>query len=141
MSTDSEMLKERQKLRYQVLKVMYDRTVGRGKDTRGYFYAYQIAEHLGLPPEKVSPELRYLDEELLVSSAGPEMGIPQNGEQYRLTHEGIVEIEHSVEFPEQRTQHFMLSVVQHFHGTVGSVQNAPDSVANVEQHQKDSEQR
>ena len=54
MSTDLEMLKERQKLRYQVLKAMFNATIGQEKDTRLiYFSAITIAKHLGLPSEEV----------------------------------------------------------------------------------------
>jgi len=51
-----------------------------------------------------------------------------------LTHRGIVEVEQSREQPARPTPHFTLAVIQHFHGTVGAVQNASNSTAHVVQN-------
>lgn len=52
-----------------------------------------------------------------------------------LSHRGIVEIEQSITRPDSSTEHFPVQVIQqHFHGAVGSVQNAPHSTANVTQN-------
>lgn len=131
MSTDSEMLKERQKLRYQVLKVMFDATVGKGESTKLVrFSADELIEyfvkHSDFSDDEVRSALSYLENEGLLVN-------PYDQPIFKITHKGVVEIERSIKFPEQRTQHFMLSVVQHFHGSVSSVQNAPNSTANVNQ--------
>ena len=125
------MLKERRKLQYQVLKRMFDETVGRGKSAQSEpFSANDIAEKSSLPFEEVSSALQYLSDESLIESFEEQgRGYPI----YRLKHRGVVEIEQSMREPEKSTEHFPSQITQNFYGQVGAVQNASHSTAYVNQ--------
>lgn len=134
MSTDQDRqkLKERQTVRLQILKAMFDETVGAGQNPQTLLFSpTSISNSLQLEPIDVVMALQYLEGEHLITCANKSSMNYDN--QYKLNHYGIVEVEQAIEHPEQRTQHFMLSVVQHFHATVGSVQTGPNAIANVEQ--------
>jgi hypothetical protein len=51
----------------------------------------------------------------------------------RISHQGVVEVENSRLNPRAATEHFPAQVIQHFHGTVGSVQMGNQNIANVSQ--------
>ena len=130
MDAARELLVERQKLRYKILRTMYDATIGENKNPKYHeFSPKSLAAALKLEPNNVLIELQYLEgeylAEMIVGMSEPLSSI------FQISHQGIVEIEHSIEHPNQRTEHFMMTVVQHFHGSVGAVQNAEHSQAYV----------
>jgi hypothetical protein len=130
MPEDKEMLEERQKVRFKILKWMYDNTVGKERMPDQYtFSSENVAGYLQLPEHVVFSALHYLDGEGLVEQRAGSW----TGGSYQLKHHGVREVEHAIRYPERPTEHFMLSVVQHFHATVGVVQNGPDTTSNVEQ--------
>lgn len=81
-----------------------------------------IRNHYGWSDEEASLLMRYLREEELLQW--------NNGRVY-LTHKGVVEIEQSIANPQRSTEHFQAQVIQHYHGSVGAVQNAPHSKAAI----------
>lgn len=134
MSTDleREKLKGRQTVGLQILKAMFDETVGGGQDPETMrFSPKSISNGLQLELIDVILAFQYLEGEHLITCTSNMMDPDYT--QYKLNHYGIVEVEQVIEYPEQRTEHFMLSVVQHFHSTVGNVQNGLNAKANVEQ--------
>jgi hypothetical protein len=133
MSPDKETLEQRQKLRYKILRTMFDETVEVSNDpTRQLFSPRSISSGLQLPVEETLTAMQYLAGEYLIEERAQVHG--RYDSRYRISHQGIVEIERSIENPEVRTEHFMLNVVQHFNAPVGSVQNAPNSAAQVIQN-------
>lgn len=128
---DKEKLEERQTVRLEVLKAMFDETVRVDKNIKdGWFSAAYLAPKLQLNVSSVDAALHYLRREGLIESTGASGRLRRT---FRLTHEGLVEIEQAIEHPDQRTRHFTLAVIKHFHAPVGSVQTGPNATANVEQ--------
>ena len=76
--------------------------------------------------ERAIRAYRYLLAEGLIRMHG-------TGYSARLTHEGVKEINEAVKHPNQPTLHFVVRVIQHFHGPVGAVQSGSDATANVKQ--------
>lgn len=136
MQADEESLKQRQSLRLRVLKTMFDETIGAEIDPSGKLFSpNSIAEGLELDVKSVALALQYLENERLLTSSA-EFGDPYDLD-YSLTHRGITEVERAIEYPNQRTEHFMLSVVQNFNAPVGSVQNGANATVNLKQSQTD----
>jgi hypothetical protein len=79
-----------------------------------------IRDTYGWSDEDARSLMYYLREEQLLN---------WNNGRISLTHKGIVEIEQSITRPQKSTEHFQSQVIQHFHATVGAVQNASDSNA------------
>jgi hypothetical protein len=91
------------------------------------FELSDLAVKAGLSYEEADGAIDYLAGEGLVSLDG-------FGPMVSLTHRGVVEVEQSIDKPDRATEHFPAQIIQHFHGTVGAVQNAPNSTANISQH-------
>ena len=129
MSSDREALEEKQKVRYKILKTIYDETENHEGSKNQMFSVQSVAKSLEPDERKVSRAMEYLEQEFLLRRVGYD---PREGEIYTITHNGIVEIEHSIQHPDQGTNHFLLSVIQHFNGPVGSVQMGSNATANVD---------
>jgi hypothetical protein len=69
----------------------------------------------------------YLAGEGLVESLADEAPL------VKISHRGVVEVEQSLTDPKEPTEHFVQQVIQHFHGSVGSVQTGNQNVAQVTQ--------
>ena len=135
MDSGKEKLEELQKIRYKILRALYDTVMLSDKDQKQVaFSPKNISSSLQIPGEKVINALNYLEGEGLVQLKLGASFDNKMESHYYLQHKGIVEIEKSIESPDAPTEHFMMSVVQNFNAPVGSVQNAPHSTANVTQN-------
>lgn len=76
----------------------------------------------------------YLEEEgLLVIGVDKQEGrLPM--QHLCLTHKGIIEVERSIEYPTEATEHFPAPIVQYFNGPVGSVQSGQNNTSRAVQH-------
>jgi hypothetical protein len=106
--SDQEKLVKKESNRYRVLKLFYD-TVGDQRnsalDRRDMLK--HLVEQEGMPQEEAESAFRYLlDEELL------EAMTLRGGTS--ITHSGVKEIEASIKYPEQATQHFSAKAIQVF---------------------------
>lgn len=117
---DLERLQKKQSLRLRILLLLYRRYCdGISK----------VVEHNDLkqwfdnPDIEVQQELGYLNHEGLIESV--------THVHWAITHSGIKETEHTIQFPDKPTPHFLLSVIQHYHAPVAVVQNG-DNTARVE---------
>lgn len=122
MSVGLERILEKQANRYRSLLRLYELTDGMRHRACSF---RTIAKHVGLEQREADEAYLYLIEEHLIEPIG-------RGS-VAITHLGIVEIEQPITKPDVGTKHFAISVIQHFHGTVGAVQNAPHSTSEVHQ--------
>ena len=119
--TRLDSLLEKQRKRYLVLDKIYELTEG------------DESKILMLePPEEIDANevlaiIIYLAGEGLVESLADEAPL------LRISHRGVVEVEDSRLNPREATEHFPAQVIQHFHGTVGSIQVGDQNIANVSQ--------
>jgi predicted transcriptional regulator len=119
MSSDLQIVEERERKRYSLLKTIYDAS---GDDTSdGIRYSEAFAK-AGLEEDEGHDILEYLMQRGLMSNR---TGIGW----LALSHQGIVEMEQSIMHPEQPTEHFRSDVVQRFYAAVGVVQNAVQSIS------------
>lgn len=126
MNPDLELVLDRERKRYEFLLTLWRASVGH---TNYRIDLYQHGESLGLTREECREIIPFLSAEDLINGDADGNGA--------ITHKVIIEIEHSVKYPYQPTEHFHVQVIQHFHGSVGVIQNAPHSVANVEEAERD----
>ena len=127
-SEDSDALTKRKADRYRFLRALFDSSKG---STRRIVVMWELGKWLGMSREDTSDVADYLIKEGLVKPIAL-------GGSISLTHEGLREVEESIERPDEATEHFPASVImnvsQTFNGPVGSVQNAGQgNVANVHQ--------
>ena len=123
MSTDLQVVEERERRRYSLLKTLYDSA---GDDTTDGIHYKEAFDKAGLEEEDGHDILEFLNQKGLLSNR---TGIGW----LALSHEGIVEMEASIIRPEKPTEHFGPAVVQRFYAAVGVVQNAPKSTADISQ--------
>ncbi len=128
MDTTQRVL-ERQEKRYRLLRHLYDATDG---GLHASISLADLAAEAGLSDSEGDAALDYLAEEGLVEyeAFGPMISI---------THRGVIEVEQSINQPEQSTEHFPTHITQHFHASVGAVQNASQSTAHVSQNDLEKE--
>ena len=110
-----ESEKRRYKLLYEVWKAMRD-------GTQSGFNANDLIKNGIMKERDLSQAFQYLRAEGLLGDSYPWVD---------LTHEGLVEIEHSIKHPENETEHFSATVIQHFHAPVGIVQTGSASTGNI----------
>lgn len=122
-SSELEQLKNRQKLRYSVLKGFFDQTEGR-RLVPVQLNSLSTSLQINFNDAKRAAE--YLRDEGLIEVRG-------SGYQYCITHSGILEVETAIEHPDGRTTHFMATVIQHFHAPVSAVQTGNDNRVEVAQ--------
>lgn len=133
MSKDKEILEYRQNLRDRILKGMFDNTIGASKDpTQVYFTPQSVSEGLQVSVEDTLIAMQFLAGKHLIEEKV--QGYDRYSSGYTISSYGISEIERLIENPEARTEYRVLNVVQHFNAPVGSVQNAPNSTAQVIQN-------
>lgn len=124
MSGSLEIIREKQRKRYQVLHKLWEATGGREYVDVDFF---EVARQAGLCEGEVQEVYHYFTNEGLFGNRLVDGGVS-------LSHQAIVEIEQSVANPGRGTEHFPSTVIQHFNGPVGSVQTGPHSVAHVTQN-------
>jgi hypothetical protein len=124
MSTDLQVVEERERKRYSLLKTLYDSA---GDDTSDGIHYKEAFEKAGLDEDEGHDILAYLDQKGLLSNS-------TGAGWLALSHEGIVEMEVSILRPEKPTEHFGSAIVQRFYAAVGVVQNAARSSAHVKQN-------
>lgn len=117
-----ESVLEKQKKRYALLTRIYELTDGNENKPLMLEPSDDITD-----AELVSI-IDYLDGEGLVES------LADNAPFVRMLHRGVVEMEQSVLNPSTATEHFAVPVIQHFHGSVGSVLTGDNAVAHVTQN-------
>ena len=113
---------EKQRKRYLVLLRIYELTDGNEQEI------LQLEPPEGLDEKELMPIVDYLAGEGLIHRLATEAPLLQ------ISHLGVTEVEQSLVNPQEPTEHFVATVIQHFHGNVGSVQTGNQSVANVIQH-------
>lgn len=128
MDTAQRVL-ERQEKRYRLLRHLYDATDG------GVHASVSLADVAGegnLCEADADAALNYLVEENLVK-------LEAFGPMISITHRGVVEVEQSINRPEQSTEHFPTHVTQYFYASVGAVQNGSQNTAHVTQNELERE--
>lgn len=132
MTGASGSLERRQEQRYAVLKHMYVVVEETNNSEKPFFEAGTIATALPYPEQEIESALTYLAGEHLAKKVGQTR---LNGaKRYELTHQGVKEIERSLQTPNEATEHFSTQIVQHFHGTVGAVPTGIHATAVVTQN-------
>lgn len=91
-----ERIREKQRLRVQILEVMYGAVDG---STNAVVSRTALSEHFGIELRALSYEIDFLFGEHLLGFHGPQ-GLT-------LTHEGIREVEEMRARPDEATQHFL----------------------------------
>ena len=118
MQTD---LIQKQQLRYQLLAKLYELTDG---SRRNRVDVDQLMEEAAVDRKDFYHILQYLTDEGLAKRINLVAEI---------THEGIREMEDSLQAPNESTTHFPAQIIQHFHGPVGAFQTGAQATANVTQ--------
>src|SRR4051794_7801145 len=114
MSIALQKVTERQEKRFRLLKTIYDHSDD--STTKGIYYV-EAFEKAGLEEDEGHDIHEYLLEKGLLSQR-------TGTGWFALSHEGVIEVEHSLLHPDADTEHFRSGVVQHFYREVGAVQNA-----------------
>lgn len=131
MTNDSESLKRKQEQRYAILRYMYIVEFEEKNNRVDPFRAHLIALSLPYSEQEIESALTYLAGEHLARVVATYM----NGtKSYKLTHQGVKEIESSFQKPEEPTEHFPPQIIQNFNGPVGAVQTGTHATANVTQN-------
>ncbi|MGI8839046.1 MAG: hypothetical protein ACR2H4_20770 [Pyrinomonadaceae bacterium] len=124
MSSGLQVVEERERRRYSLLKTLYDSA---GDDTTDGIHYKEAFEKAGLEEDEGHDILEFLNQKGLLSN--------NTGAGWlALSHEGIVEMERSIMLPEKPTEHFGSAIVQRFYAAVGVVQNAAKGSAHVKQN-------
>jgi len=126
MDNASQLVLKKQQNRYKMLKAIYEA----GSSEYRPVNLYDIGKELGLVREEINDAELYLLGQGLITRFDDQGGI-------RLMHKGTVEVESSIQHPNNPTEHFSTQVIQpiqNFYGAVGAVQNASHSTANVTQN-------
>lgn len=138
--SDLEQLKQKQKLRYWLLKEIYNETNGNTDTqllTKTFFDSLDAKSTVSL--EKIEVALKYLENEGLI-----EYPYFQG---LAITHEGIREFEDSLLEPNEDTEHFLSIVIQEYHegdkyqgisnSTIINHSTVRDSLNNIQQNYDD----
>lgn len=126
MNPDLEIVLDRERKRYQLMLELWRQSIGH---TNKRINLLELGISVGLANSECKEVLIYLQSENLIKA----FDVSYNG---AISHRGIVEIEHSIKYPHQSTDHFHVQVIQNFHGSVGAVQNGPYSTSNIEQSEE-----
>lgn len=106
----TEIIKEKQKNRFQFLKKLYDEA--KGSEMAAYDMQ-ELGGEIGIPYDETSEVVSYLIQEDLIAAYGLGGGI-------HLTHWGIKEMEQALSEPEKSTEHFMpVNIIQ-----IGTMNNS-----------------
>jgi len=128
---NKEEITEKDKNRYEVLLWIYEEY--QKNKNRFVHLDNLIGDTLDFQ-EKRKRENEISDIAFYLSGEGLITTKSDNGMSVYLEHLGIKEIEDSVRNPHKPTDHFPISVIQHFNAPVGSVQTGNQSIANVQQN-------
>lgn len=119
-SMDRDRLARRNENRYRFLRSVFDST---GGNTRSWVNMWDVGEELGLSREETSEAEEYLQGEGLIDSLTLGGGIV-------ITHAGVVEVEASIENPDEPTDHFTVQVITNYHAPVVH-QHGSGNAANI----------
>jgi hypothetical protein len=112
--SDRDRLSAKQRLRLDILHLLYKCNVENAFGSN-YMHFNELRGNFKNEDYEIQQELKYLTNEGLITSL--------THIQLSITHLGIKEVEHVIEFPDERTIHFPQGIVQHYHASVGVVQN------------------
>jgi hypothetical protein len=129
MNDAHKLLEEKEKVRYEILKWIYEQTNGATTtrlDLSQFFRATSLSpketqEYIG-----IRDAINYLSEERLIECM-------TLGHSYSITHRGVKEVEQSIKNPEKSTDHFSSPVIQIFNASVGNVQTGNNNSSYVSQ--------
>jgi hypothetical protein len=109
-------IERRRAIRLRVMKAIFDMSDGsEDKEVRGN----ELAAQVDLTPQELGDACHYLRGEGLIEEAMSDMGASPVPYWINITHEGIKEMEQSLEAPDQPTRHFPPAVsVINIHGPV-----------------------
>jgi hypothetical protein len=119
-------LKNKDEVRYETLRYIYDLTNGlttRSVDFSKYFGCTNSRQEEEQYAD-IRNAINYLEEENLIKW--------DSDEEYSITHRGVKEVEQSIKNPERSTEHFS-PVIQFYTAPVGTVQNGNNNNSYVSQ--------
>ena len=122
---DLPLVLKRQRDRYVMLRTLW-------RESKGDYRRFErdlvkVLVDDGMEREAAILAYQYLVREGLIKISG-------SGHSASITHEGVKEIEDSIQHPDRDTEHFVFQVIQNtFNGPVAAVQTGPSSSANVSQ--------
>lgn len=121
-----KMLEQDKDKQYEVLRWIFDKANGnRSKIINVFDLVTENPKYTRDELERISD---YLEGEGLIERVANEEIIVQ------LTHKGIVEIQKSINNPQNSTEHFPAQVINNFYAPVGSNQTGNQNIANVQQN-------
>jgi hypothetical protein len=125
------MIQRKQEQRFALLRNVYDATGGRTSVSIDNEELTECGRRAGLDDSQTQAAEEWLTNEGLLEGV--------TLQSVSLTHQGVVEIEASMTDPEEPTDHFPASVIQHvtnnyqINAPVGSIQTGSQNTANVTQ--------
>lgn len=129
---NKEVYAQQQKFRLQVLEAMVGKIIAQEKDPdRTFFSPRSVSEDLAAKAEDTSSAMDYLEREKLIRSITDKADYETI---YKVTHQGVKEIERVYSAPKQGTDRFSSQVIQNFYGAVGAVQTGSNATAHVIQN-------
>jgi len=126
MSGDLERGLERQKQRYQMLRELYQRVGTNECPVKDFF---SIAQRLEIDPKVAEEVLLYLEGESLLERMS-------QGESILIAKKGVLEVEQSLSYPNESTEHFSALVI-HSYAPVHSIGAEVASVGVAQNHHPD----
>jgi DNA-binding MarR family transcriptional regulator len=122
----NKMLDRNKDKQYEVLRWVFDKVDGhRSNPINLVDFITENSKYTRDELERISD---YLEGKGLIERVADEEIFIQ------LTHKGIVEIQNSINNPQNPTEHFPTQVIQYFNAPVGSVQTGNQNIANVQQN-------
>lgn len=117
----ARLLQQREAERYKLLMWIYQTT---GGDQLRIAVLEDRRNSIGIGPAELRVALQYLVGEGLIANFGA-------GGRYRITHAGVVEIEHTIRHRSSPTEHFSPVTILNFNAPVGVVQHGSGNESNV----------
>jgi hypothetical protein len=117
---NQKVLREKEQKRYRIFSRIYEKSSG--SITRPVSED-ELIELEGIPKRELEDILYYLEGEGLIRNFAP--GV------VAIEHAGLKEMEDSMRNPERSTKHFESTIIQHFYGTVHSVQTGNQNTQNA----------
>jgi hypothetical protein len=130
MENPHSLLEKKERVRYELLKFIYERTNGRTSatlDLRNFFRTTNLSPQETEEINNLQDAITFLSEEGLIECVAL-------GYSYSITHRGVIEFEQSIREPERNTKHFSASVIQIFNAPVGTVQSGNNNRSYVNQN-------
>ncbi len=129
MNDAHKLLEEKEKVRYEILRDIYEQTNGATTtmlDLSKFFRATSSSPQETEKYISIRDAINYLSEERLIECM-------TLGHSYSITHRGVKEVEQSIKNPERSTDHFSSPVIQIFNAPVGTVQTGNNNNSYVSQ--------